>query len=268
MLRPPAAADRFYPADPAALRSQLDSLIPPWKEEKRQTALAVISPHAGYVYSGSVAGETMARVRIPETVLILGPNHHGVGQPVALGTRDWDMPFGRVPIARELAVKILKNSTIIIDDDTAHQFEHSLEVQVPFLQYLRDNLKIVPIVISHLSFAECRETARDLVTGIRELGEEVLIVASTDMTHYEPRRIASKKDRLALERITALDPAGLYDTVIDNRISMCGIIPTTVALLAALKMGAMRAELVRYTDSGEAAGDTGQVVGYAGLIVA
>jgi len=178
------------------------------------------------------------------------------------------MPFGRVPIARELAVKILKNSTIIIDDDTAHQFEHSLEVQVPFLQYLRDNLKIVPIVISHLSFAECRETARDLVTGIRELGEEVLIVASTDMTHYEPRRIASKKDRLALERITALDPAGLYDTVIDNRISMCGIIPTTVALLAALKMGAMRAELVRYTDSGEAAGDTGQVVGYAGLIVA
>jgi AmmeMemoRadiSam system protein B len=177
------------------------------------------------------------------------------------------MPLGPVPIERSLTVCILRNSEVIVDDDIAHLQEHSLEVQVPFLQFLQKNLKIVPIVVSHVSYEICQQAAHDLATAIREYGEPVLMVASTDMTHYESRRSASTKDHLALERIQALDPQGLYETVVGNRISMCGIMPTTITLLAALELGATRAELVRYTDSGEVSGDTDQVVGYAGLVI-
>lgn len=267
MPRQPVVADRFYPGEPSVLKQALDQLIPSVSAEKKQQAIAVIVPHAGYVYSGAVAGETFARVTVPEAALILGPNHHGSGQPLALGISDWEMPAGMVPIERALAVSILRNSDVIVDDDIAHSQEHSLEVQVPFLQYFQENLKIAPIVVSHVSYDVCRQAAHDLATAIREFAEPVLMVASTDMTHYESRQSASVKDHQALERIQALDPHGLYDTVINKRISMCGIMPTTIILLAAMELGATRAELVRYTDSGEASGDTEQVVGYAGLVI-
>lgn len=265
MTRHPVVADRFYPGSPSQLHQTLASLVPAVAGKKK--ALAVIAPHAGYVYSGGVAGETFARVEVPETALILGPNHHGAGEPLALGTSDWQMPLGPVPIERGLAIAVLRNSEIIVEDDIAHVQEHSLEVQVPFLQFLQENLKIVPIVVSHVSYAVCRQAASDLATAIRAFGEPVLIVASTDMTHYESRQSASVKDHLALDRILALDPRGLYETVVGNNISMCGIMPTTIALLTALELGAGKAELVRYTDSGEASGDTEQVVGYAGLVI-
>ena len=267
MARLPAVADRFYPGNPAILRRTLAELIPPVAAEDKKQALAVIVPHAGYVYSGSVAGSTFAQVQIPESVVILGPNHHGQGQPLAVGVRDWAMPLGTVAIERRLATAILRTSEVIIDDTLAHQYEHSLEVQVPFLQYLRPDVKIVPIVVSHVSYEVCYQAARDLATAIRSFGDPVLLVASTDMTHYESRAQASRKDRLALERVLALDPKGLYETVLGNRISMCGVIPTTIALLTAMELRASQAELVRYTDSGEASGDTSQVVGYAGLII-
>jgi AmmeMemoRadiSam system protein B len=267
MIRQPVVSDRFYPGDPETLRRTLAGLIPDLPASEKVTAKGVVVPHAGYVYSGAVAGETFARVKIPETVVILGPNHTGMGQPLALGISDWSMPLGMVPIERELAVGILKNSEVIIDDDTAHLQEHSLEVQVPFLQYLQPDLSIVPIVVSHISLADCQRAARDLAHAIRGFGRPVLLVASTDMTHYEPRASASAKDQLALERILALDAQGLYETVLGNRISMCGVMPTTIVLLAALELGAGQAELVRYTDSGEASGDTAQVLGYAGLVI-
>ena len=265
MIRRPVVADRFYPGDPTLLRRTVAGFMPPVAE--REKALAVIVPHAGYVYSGAVAGETFARVEVPETALILGPNHHGSGQPLALGISDWQMPLGGVPIERGLAVSILRNSEIIVEDDVAHLQEHSLEVQVPFLQFLQKNLSIVPIVVSHVSYEVCKQAASDLAAAIREFNRPVLLVASTDMTHYESRRNASIKDHLALERIEALDPKGLYETVVGNNISMCGIIPTTITLLAGLELGATHAELVRYTDSGKASGDTDQVVGYAGLVI-
>lgn len=266
-MRLPVVADRFYPGNPAQLRSTLHELIPDVPEEEKLEALAVISPHAGYVYSGGVAGETMARVRIPGTVVILGPNHHGRGAALALGMRDWQMPLGKVAVDQGLARNIINRSLVITADETAHNFEHSLEVQVPFLQYFQDSLQIVPIVVSHVSYEVCREAARDLAGAIKEHEGPVLLVASTDMTHYESRQEAGRKDRLALERITALDPRGLYDTVVDHRISMCGFVPTTIVLLAAVELGASRAKLVRYTDSGEASGDISQVVGYAGMII-
>ena len=266
-MRSAVVADRFYPGSRSTLSAALAELVPDVPAADKQKALAVVSPHAGYVYSGGVAGETLARVRIPDTVVILGPNHHGRGEPLGLGTEDWQMPLGNVPVNRELAELILGSSSVITEDEVAHAYEHSLEVQVPFLQYLNSGVRIVPIVVSHVPYQVCVEAAQDMARAIREYQQEVLVVASTDMTHYESRESASRKDHLALARIRELDPHGLYETVVGNRISMCGIMPTTIALLAALEFGASKAELVRYADSGEASGDTRQVVGYAGMII-
>lgn len=267
MTRAPAVADRFYPGDPEQLRSTMDIFVPTLAAEEKKEALAVVMPHAGYVYSGATAGATISRVRVPETVLIMGPNHHGRGAALALGTENWRMPMGTVAIDRPLAAAILQHSAQVVEDSEAHLFEHSLEVQVPFLQQVQQQLRIVPIVVSQIPFELCRTVARDLAAAIREHRQPVLIVASTDMSHYESRQQAAKKDRLAIERILALDPQGLYATVLGSKISMCGVIPTTIALLAALELGATQAELVRYTDSGETSGDISQVVGYAGLII-
>jgi len=268
MLRSPVVADRFYPGDQSSLSKTLASLIPDVPAAEKKEALAVVSPHAGYIYSGSVAGETFAKVKVPENVVILGPNHTGNCLPVSLMDKGaWQMPMGEVGINEELAASLVSGSAIIQPDDVAHRFEHSLEVQIPFLQFLQQNLSIAPIVFSHISYESCVEVGNDLARAIENCNKPVLIVASTDMTHYESRQSASSKDRLALERIRELDPEGLYNTVVGNRISMCGIMPTTVALVAALKLGATKAELVRYTDSAEASGDTSQVVGYAGLVI-
>ncbi len=268
MVRSPAVAGQFYPGSEASLVKTLQALVPEIQPEKRKQALAVVSPHAGYVYSGGVAGETIGRVQVPENVVILGPNHTGHGAPLALmGHGSWSMPMGDVPVNEEFAALIAKSSPHIEVDDAAHRFEHSLEVQVPFLQYLQKNLAIAPIVVSHVPYATCAAVGQGLAEAIKSFARPVLIVASTDMTHYESRRSASAKDSQALDRIKALDPEGLYNTVVGQRISMCGIMPTTVALVAALTLGAKKAELIRYTDSGETSGDTDQVVGYAGLVI-
>lgn len=267
MTRTPVVADRFYPGNPEQLRSTMKILVPEVSEENKQLALAVVMPHAGYIYSGATAGATISQVRVPETALIMGPNHHGRGAALALGTEDWRMPLGTVPVDRQLAACILRNSSVIVEDQEAHLSEHSLEVQVPFLQQVQKRLRIVPLVVSQIPYDLCRTAAHDLAAAIRMHGQPVLIVASTDMSHYESRQKATQKDSLAIERMLALDPQGLYATVLGNRISMCGVIPTTIALLTALELGATQAELIRYTDSGEASGDTSQVVGYAGLII-
>ncbi len=221
----------------------------------------------GMFIPGALAAETIAGVEIPETVIILGPNHQGRGAPVSLSTETWDMPFGQVPPDLEFAERLLAASGHIKIDETAHQFEHSLEVQVPFLQLQQKNLHLVPLVIAHLTYPLCEEIAAALATAIKESNRDILIVASSDMSHYEPRRISEKKDRSALSCIERLDPQALYRTVHDNRISMCGVIPVVIAILAAKACGAEKADLVGYTDSGYTSGDTDQVVGYAGLII-
>lgn len=265
-MRLPVVADRFYPGNPSELEKTLHHLVPQGQEAKKK-AIAAVSPHAGYIYSGGVAGETLSRIRIPGTVVILGPNHHGQGEPLAVGTENWQMPLGEVSVDRKLAKLILERSGVITEDATAHAYEHSLEVQVPFLQYCNSSVRIVPIVVSHVSYDTCIAAASDIAGAVQDSGEEVLLLASTDMTHYESRSEASRKDHLALKHLEELDPRGLYATVLGKNISMCGIMPTTITLLAALELGATKAELVRYTDSGEASGDTSQVVGYAGLIL-
>lgn len=267
MTRNPAVADRFYPGDMEHLRSAMDIFVPVTADEEKEQAMAVVMPHAGYVYSGATAGATISRVVVPEAVLIMGPNHRGHGAALALGTEDWRMPMGMVPVDQQLAQAILQQSEDIREDSEAHRYEHSLEVQVPFLQQVQPRLRIVPLMVSHVSFSLCQKVADDLSAAIRAYRDPVLIVASTDMSHYESRAQAVQKDKLAIERILALDPEGLYATVHNNRISMCGVIPTTIALLAALQLGAKQAKLIHYTDSGEASGDVSQVVGYAGMII-
>ncbi|MBU0665042.1 MAG: AmmeMemoRadiSam system protein B [Proteobacteria bacterium] len=265
IIRRPAVADRFYPGNPDILSREIQELTQ--SATPAQKAHAVVSPHAGYMYSGAVAGETFAQVRVPETVIILGPNHHGQGAPIALSTTPWQMPMGLVPIDTTIADALLKTCSVITVDETAHRFEHSLEVQVPFLQARQKNLSIVPLVVSHISYPLCLEVGTAIAKVIAESGKEILIVASSDMTHYEPRTAADKKDHYALKKLADMDPSTLYHAILDYNISMCGIMPVTIALIAAKALGATKTELVRYTDSGDVSGDTSQVVGYAGVII-
>jgi AmmeMemoRadiSam system protein B len=265
-LRQPAVADRFYPANPAILAREIEKMTPP--VDNPRPALAVVAPHAGFVYSGAVAAETFASVHIPKTVIILGPNHHGQGAPVALSTRDWQMPMGIVPNATDIGKALLAACPHILADELAHRYEHSLEVQVPFLQARQPEISIVPLVISHISYPLCQEVGAAIARVIADSGQDILIVASSDMTHYEPRAAADKKDHYALKKLADMDPSILYHAILDYQISMCGIIPVTIALIAAKALGATSAKLVRYTDSGEVSGDSSQVVGYAGVILA
>ncbi len=266
MLRKPAVAGTFYPGDP----SRLDQLVRGFLRgaDRKEKAFAVVVPHAGYVYSGGVAGKVFSRVEIPRDVVIVGPNHRGMGAAQAVvASGGWQMPGGTVQINEELARTLMDHMPNLKDDPSAHRMEHSLEVQVPFLQALRPDVRIVPVLLSASSYRECEELGTSLAAGIGAYGDEALLVASTDMTHYETHREAEKKDRLAIDRLLAMDPEGLLKTVLGMNISMCGVIPTSVVLTACRKMGATSAELVAYATSGEASGDYEQVVGYAGLIV-
>ncbi|HET98301.1 MAG TPA: AmmeMemoRadiSam system protein B [Desulfurivibrio alkaliphilus] len=266
MIRKAAVAHQFYPGEPATLHRMLKELIPDHPQPRK--ALALVMPHAGYVYSGRVAGETAARADIPENVIILGPNHHGLGAPAALMDQgSWEMPWGMVPVDEKLAAAVLVHCPDFSPDPSAHRQEHSLEVLVPFLHHRQAALRIVPICLARSDFAFCLRAGRGLAAAIRSHRQPVLLAASSDMSHYESRASASAKDRLAIDRVLALDPEGLYQTVAAHQISMCGVIPTVITLIAARELGASRAELVRYSDSGAVSGDLDQVVGYAGFIV-
>ena len=266
MVRLPAVAGRFYEANPSLLRREIESYLIPGLP--KEAAIAAVCPHAGYMYSGHVAGAVYSRLIIPDKVVILGPNHTGLGAPAAIMTQgEWHMPFGPVPIAQELASEILSTSQVLVEDVEAHLYEHSLEVQVPFLQYLNPRLEIVPICLSMLPIEALEEVGLALAKAISAYPEPVLMVASTDMSHYVPHEVAKEKDALAIERILALDHLGLLEVVKRERISMCGVYPTAATIVAAKALGAREGELVKYATSGEVSGDFYQVVGYAGLII-
>jgi AmmeMemoRadiSam system protein B len=267
MSRSPAVENMFYPGDRRKLRDQLKAFVKPSSAPKR--VLAAISPHAGYMYSGGVAGAVFSQIKIPESVVILGPNHRGLGARVAVeSTGSWEMPMGAVPINETLARLIIdKAGDTIQADPEAHAMEHSIEVQIPFLQALQADLTIVPICVSHIVLTACEQVGLALADVVRDYGKPVLLVASTDMTHYESQEAAKTKDHLAIDRILDLDPKGLYNVVAENRISMCGVVPTTIVLAACKALEATKAELVQYATSGDVTGDYGQVVGYAGFVI-
>ena len=266
MVRRPAVAGTWYPGSAQGLKAMIQGFLD--SEASPKPALLAVSPHAGYIYSGAVAGKVFSRVSIPRKVVVAGVNHRGAGSSAALMTQGtWETPLGSVKLDGELGQELLGRCPLLDDDPKAHQYEHSLELQVPFLQYFQNDLLLTPLALSFVSYDECLEIGRALAESIRLQAEPVLMVASTDMTHHEPAEAARQRDMKALEQILALNPKGLFETVRHLGITMCGVLPTTVCLLAAKELGASRAELVAYTNSGEATGDFRQVVGYAGLII-
>lgn len=266
MQRHAAVAGQFYPGTPEQLRTTLSGLIPQVPNKRR--ALGIVAPHAGYVYSGAIAGKVYGRIAIPPNVLIIGPNHHGAGAAAALYPEgEWLTPLGPIAINPRLNSLLQHHVPCVEFDSTAHRFEHSLEVQVPFIQYLRSEATLSALCLGHGDFAAVQEIGKGVAAAIREYGEEVLIVASSDMTHYESADSARRKDELALERVLAFDPEGLLKICRGEHITMCGVIPAAVMLVASLELGAEQAELAAYGTSGDVTGDNHQVVGYAGVLV-
>jgi MEMO1 family protein len=276
MLRHPAVAGHFYQGTAEALRKQVQGFIIPGA--KKVKALGILVPHAGLLYSGAVAGAVYSSVELPDTFILIGPNHTGLGTSVSLmSSGQWETPLGVVDIDEQLAAAILKKSTHIHEDTLAHLREHSLEVQLPFIQYLKHAFKIVPLQMLDTTLTTCLEVGQAIAAAIKELGahgaeresedHHVLIVASSDMSHYERAATARDKDSKAIHQITNLDPLGLYRTVRDNGITMCGYGPAVSMLAACNALGASRAELIKYANSGDVSGDYEQVVGYAGIVI-
>ena len=266
MQRQPAVADRFYTGSAQQLRAELARLIRP--SETRKKVVGIISPHAGYMYSGPIAGKVYAAIELPPTVLILGPNHHGVGAAAGLyPDGEWLTPLGTVAINARLNALIRKHAPFVQVDSASHQFEHSLEVQVPFIQYLRPEVTMSAICVGFGDYPTADALGRGIAAAIREFGGEVLIVASSDMTHYETSESARGKDEQALDRVGAFDPEGLVRICRSEHITMCGVVPAAIMLVAARDLGATQVERVAYATSGDVTGDNRQVVGYAGVMV-
>jgi Predicted dioxygenase len=254
----------FYPGSARALEQQLDELMAPAAQE--HDLIGCVAPHAGYVYSGGVAGRLYAHLRIPERVIVLGPNHTGLGRPVSIAPHaGWRTPLGEEPVDRELAGLLVEAFSGAALDADAHWREHSVEVQIPFLQARRRDVRVLPVCLQHLRLEDCLALGRALAAVVKQVGAAVGIVASSDMSHYEPDAAARAHDREAIDAALSLDPTALYDTVHREGISMCGVIPATVALEAAIHLGANAGHLVAYATSGDVSGDRSAVVGYAGL---
>lgn len=267
MIRPPAVAGRFYPDNPDLLRASVDSLLS-GDDEKKIRVRACLVPHAGYVYSGRVAGEVYRRVEIPSRVILVGPRHYPRGAPLAiLSDGGWRTPLGTAPIDRILGEKIVRAFPLLREDAVAHSAEHSLEVQLPFLQRLAPSFAFVPIVIGPAKWEPLESLGHALASVIAAEREPVLLIASSDMNHYESDAVTRVKDRKAIEAILALEPRKLFDTVRDEKISMCGYAAAVAVAIAAHDLGARAAELIGYATSGDVNGDLQEVVGYAGIVI-
>jgi MEMO1 family protein len=266
--RKPVVAGRFYPAQAAQLNSEISGYLD-LNAEKKQV-LACMMPHAGYMYSGPVAGAVVSRIAVPEHVVLLGPNHTGQGVPFSLASQAaWKTPLGEVNIDTDLAEEILSASEYIEEDSLAHLSEHSLEVELPFLQYRRKDFRIVPICLASADLAALKSVGLAVAKAMEKLklSKSTLVVASSDMTHYQPQKEAEKKDKLAIEAILELNEDKLWERVIKLDISMCGFAPVIAMLSCAKALGAKKAELVKYQTSGDITKDFSSVVGYAGIII-
>lgn len=283
MIREAVVAGTFYDADAGALTRSIEQCftgrfgpgrLPSTHDSRPSRILGLVSPHAGYVYSGGAAAwayHTLAEDGAPDTAVILGPNHHGLGEHISISMASgWTTPLGEVRVDLETAEGILRASEFARGDELAHAREHSIEVQLPFLQYIgRGKTSIVPIAIAHLSPRDALLAARDLGSAIATAlrGKSAVVIASTDFTHYEPRSTAEAQDSLALERIIHLDPEGLLQVVEERQISMCGAVGTAAMITACKALGASTARKLAYYTSGDVIGDPTQVVGYGAASV-
>ena len=265
-IRPPAVAGRFYARGPDDLRAEIESFLLP--RQKAVAAFGCIVPHAGYLYSGHVAGAVYAGLDLPQRCILLCPNHTGVGHPLAIMSQGaWETPLGRVPIDSPLAEALKQRFPLLGEDTEAHRAEHAAEVQLPFLQIGRPDCRFVPIALGTSRYEVLEALGNAIAEAVQALGERVLLIASSDMNHYENDAVTRQKDYKAIERILVMDARGLFDVVMNENISMCGFGPTVAMLTAARQMGATAAELVKYATSGDISGDRERVVGYAGVIV-
>jgi len=266
IVRHPAVAGRFYPRDRETLLDNVQSYLSPGATAL--PALGCVAPHAGYIYSGPVAGAVYAQVDVPQRCIVLCPNHTGRGQPLAImSTGAWETPLGPVPIDSDLADTLKQQLPLLTEDSDAHRSEHAIEVQLPFLQSRRPHFTFVPIALGTGQFEILEQLGEGVAEVVRAQDERILIVASSDMNHYESERITRVKDHKAIERMLVLDARGLFDVVMEEDISMCGFGPAVVMLTAAKRLGARSAELVKYATSGDVSGDREMVVGYAGVVV-
>ena len=239
------------------------------EESVSRPALGVVVPHAGYIYSGQVAGSVYSRIVLPSRTIILCPNHTGLGTPLSImSSGAWQTPLGQLEIDSEMSEALMSVAPMLEEDFLAHQMEHGLEVQLPFLQHILGNqMRFVPITVGTSAWNDLERLGQAIAQTIQQVDPSTLIIASSDMNHYESDAVTRVKDGKAIEQVISRDARGLYDTVRREKISMCGYGPTTAMLIAANLLGASRAELVRYATSGDVSGDFDRVVGYAGIIV-
>ena len=266
-VRTPAVAGRFYPRRAEELEREIRKYFPASESAPAQ-AIGCIAPHAGYLYSGHVAGAVYSQIEIPKQCVILCPNHTGMGPALSIMTRTaWQTPLGMVAADSELGADLLRRFPALEEDSAGHRAVHAVEVHLPFLQARRSDLALVPIVVGTSNLNQLRGLGEALADTIAASKEKVLIVASSDMNHYESDAITRVKDHKAIERVLALDARGLWEVVTNEDIGMCGFGPAVAMLTAAKKLGATSATLVKYATSGDVSGDRDQVVGYAGIIV-
>lgn len=276
-IRHPTQAGVFYAGTAESLKKQIEECflhglgpgkIPKVAEAGARRIVGLVSPHAGYMYSGPVAAHAYYSLALdgkPDVVIVLGPNHTGYGSALAIMNDGfWRTPLGDVEVDGETANRIVKETRIVDVDDSAHRYEHSIEVQLPFLQYLfGSKFKIVPICFLMQDLHSAMEVGRGLAEAL--VGRNALIIASSDMTHYEPQRSAEKKDRLALQAVEALDETKFYSIIEEHRITACGYGPIVALITAAKALGAKEAKLLCYKTSGDVIGDYSAVVGYAAV---
>jgi len=268
MVRQPAVAGRFYPEDREELNDALDEFLK--SDASRIRAIGAVIPHAGYMYSGHVAGAVYSRISVPQRCIVLCPNHTGYGPPLSImRSGSWLTPLGQLEIDEEICSALMQHDSQLEDDVEAHRFEHALEVQLPFMQRIAgSSIRFVPITVGTGGWSDLESLGYAMAAVIGTVAPQTLIIASSDMNHYQSDATTRVKDRKAIDQMLTLDAKGLYDVIRREQISMCGFGPACSMLIAAHQLGATKAELVKYATSGDISGDFDRVVGYAGLTVA
>lgn len=276
-LREPAQAGSFYEDTEGALRTQIQNcflkppgpcILPSVPAERDEKLVGLVAPHAGYMYSGPVAAHSYSRLASAgprKSIVILGPNHTGLGSGVStMTTGEWSTPLGEVKVDSELAREIAGNSSLIDVEDEAHKFEHSIEVQLPFLQFIYPRqFQFVPICMMLQDLETSKEVGEAVARAVSDKG--AVLIASSDWTHYEPHDEAVRKDREALRAAIEMDPQKFQTTIEEKRVSACGYGPVTAVIHASRILGAKNAQLLSYKTSGDVTGDKKAVVGYAAL---
>jgi len=262
-MRSPAVAGQFYPRHPEELREALKAAFSGASGSETLPIRGAVVPHAGYIYSGAVAAEVYARLPKRDTFVLIGPNHHGLGLPVALSRDSWMTPLGVAECDTELAD--LLTGSIIEVDESAHLYEHSLEVQIPFLQARFGDFKILPICMGLQDEGTAVEVGEAVGKAAEKLGRECTVIASSDFSHYEPQEDARRKDARVIEAILRMDVSSSYEIVYGLNLTACGYGPISAAITASKILGAETGKLLRYSTSGDVIGDFSQVVGYGAI---